>query len=359
MLPKLKHIVLIHESRDRWIHDRIVDGWNEEDAKVASYWLMADEDMPALAEKIYTASPNCDVLVYEINELDNFLSWVSGRDHSSIIVWNVSDGVKRFKGSLIPALARLIRIPYFGNPVPAQSMAQDRFKLCSVARDADVPVPRCFLARGQRVVSADDTVFEAPRYFVKTNSYGNKVGLRLNAIAPTMEAALDGAKTILVHFNDDTAIQEYVEGTEIRASYIRGQNGTRFSLCHVGFYDQHGHSLPFYQITPDGYWGEEEFTPLEELERFTKEEVSRIYADVGRSVDILTASLGLRDFWAMDFRLDKAGHPLLIDLNTGAFPKGEAFENHARSVHGLGFGEALVQALHLSHAESVTRVPEE
>ncbi|MBF0333244.1 MAG: hypothetical protein HQL40_06290 [Alphaproteobacteria bacterium] len=314
---------------------------------------MADEDMPILAEQIRASDANIDVLIYEINEVAGFLDWLAGHDASSVLVWNVSDGIRGFRGSLIPALARLLGVPYFGNPVPAQALAQDRFKLSAVARDAGVPVPRCFLARGDQVASSRDTVFEAPRYFVKTNSYGNKVGLGSDAIVATMAGALGNAATIQARFGDDAIVQEYIGGMELRATCLLGPRGMRFSLCHVNFSDPQGNALPYYQITPTGYIGNNFFTPLESTDGFPRDEALRLYAEVGASVRNLTSALGLRDYWAMDFRVDEAGHPLLIDLNTGAFPLGDAFDLHARLEHDLEFPAALTRALHLSHAESL------
>lgn len=84
-----------------------------------------------------------------------------------------------------------------------------------------------------------------------------------------------------------------------------------------------------------------------------------MYGEIGQSVERLTSALELRDYWAMDFRLDKNGRPLLIDINTGAFTKGEAFRSHAEMVHGMSLGQALLRALYLSYSDSVSCPPEQ
>lgn len=359
MNSSLQHVALIFESRLHWVERQVEKGWNKEDAKIASYWLLSDKDVHNLVKLIEGTSPHIKVIAYEINRIDDLLDWIKTVDRSSVIIWNTSDGLRRFRGSLIPALSRLLGIPYFGSPIPAQALAQDRFKLSAVAREAGVPVPRGFLARGAQVVSADHTVFEAQRFFVKTNSYGNKVGLRANAITMDIPSAFAASSMIESRFKDDALIQEYLPGMELRATCLRGPNGMDFSLCRVDFFDQAGQTLQHYEINSDGYIGNDHFTPLEMAEGVTELEVLRLYREIGDSVQRMTKSFGLRDYWAMDFRLDEEGRPRLIDLNTGAFPKGDAFGYHAQMRHGLSFGQALVRALHLSHEQSLIEPLEE
>lgn len=357
--PQLQHVVLVFESRARWVEGRVKNGWDEDDARIASYWLFADSDVPALAKAIREEAPQLKVHIFEIDQVEEMLEWLDTVDRASVILWNVSDGLRRFRGALIPGLARLVGVAYFGNPVRAQALGQDKFKLSAVARESGVRVPRGFLARGNRVVSAPHTVFDTPRYFVKTNSYGNKVGLGANAIAADIPSALAVSAKIEARFKDECIVQEYLPGMELRATCLRGWNGMKFSLCRVDFFDRAGTMLPHYRISADGYVGDDYFTPIESIDGLPAAEVRRLYREIGASIDLLTSALGLRDYWAMDFRLDAEGSPHLIDLNTGAFPSGEAFEYHARVGHSASFGQVLSRALHISHEATLKQPPEE
>ncbi|WP_333826136.1 hypothetical protein [Pinisolibacter sp.] len=359
MTVPLEHVVLIYESRARWVTRKIDDGWSRDDAQIASYWLFAEDDVLLLSDLLRFSTPSFCIHIYEIEQIDELIDWIKGIDRSKLLIWNVSDGLRQFRGSLIPALARLLKVSYFGSPIAAQALAQDRFKLSAVASEAGILVPRCFLARGAKIVSAPHTIFDGSRYFVKTNSFGNMVGLNANRAVLDIRSALIAAEEIDCRFHDESLIQEYLPGIEIRASYIAGTADDSFSLCLVDFFDKEGGVIPHYEIAPSGYIGDDYFRPIEEVDVLDHLEVERLYREVGRSVNVLKRILGLKDYWAMDFRLDAGGIPKLIDLNTGAFPKGDAFRHHARLRHSADFGDALAACLKFSHAQSAEHPPEE
>jgi D-alanine-D-alanine ligase len=70
------------------------------------------------------------------------------------IVWALTDGVRFYRGSSVPALARLEGFPRFGSPSTAAHLAQDKFASLALASASGLDVPPTLLVAGEREIAA-------------------------------------------------------------------------------------------------------------------------------------------------------------------------------------------------------------
>ena len=94
------------------------------------------------------------------------------------IVWALTDGVRFYRGSSVPALARLEGFARFGSPSTAAHLAQDKFASLALASAAGLAVPPTLLMEGESEIAAlGRWPGAAGPLFVKPNTLGAKIGI--------------------------------------------------------------------------------------------------------------------------------------------------------------------------------------
>ena len=271
--------------------------------------------------------------------MDSFWRQSHGR---GAIFWNVTDGVSGFKGSHVVSLATLLDIPYFGSPPFAQAIAQDKYKLYLLCQALGIPVPASALVEGGEVLNSFIDADSQGPYFVKPNSLGNKIGLYRNSLQQSFPSAVRHAETIGAEIHDRMVIQKFVEGVEVRLSFINATSDEpRFGYDLVDDAKVPGNYISFserdskYEVFEDfQLW-----TGMPDAARMRAMEI------MARSVLTLANHIRLKDYFTFDFRLDSNGLPWMIDFNPGAFLCGADVEGYASHNLGMPLGSAIFSAI--------------
>lgn len=195
-------------------------------------------------------------------------------------------------------VARLLEergLPYIGSPPAASACMIDKELTKQALRRAGIPVPRgCLLGDADSPRPAD---LPLP-LIVKPNCDGSTVGLTLVEDDAAWPAALQEAM-----MNGQPAlVEQYLPGVE----------------CTVGLID--GAALPVVEIRPPGaiytmdakyvykHGRTQYFCPPERLDVATQARLQDLAAAAYRA-------LGARDLLRIDFRLDAAGAPHVLEAN--------------------------------------------
>ena len=139
-------------------------GYAPEIAAEIAVYLAQSTDLPGFVEEIAQAL-GADGITAEFVSLDGLASGL--RDlaprRAETIVWALTDGVRFYRGSSVPALARLEGFARFGSPSTAAHLAQDKFASLTLASAAGLAVPPTLLMEGGKPRSPPWGVGRAPR----------------------------------------------------------------------------------------------------------------------------------------------------------------------------------------------------
>jgi D-alanine-D-alanine ligase-like ATP-grasp enzyme len=284
------------------------------------------------------------------------------------IVWALTDGFRFYRGSSVPALARLAGFARFGSPPNAAHLAQDKFASLALASAAGLAVPPTRLMEAGGEVAALGAWPQAGPWFVKPNTLGAKIGIFADSLCASAEAAKDRAQRIWRRYRDRALIQPFIEGDDVRVSFIdlggdfadqlgverivknaASETGGAFLTMKdnetlSGAKDTSGARGGF------GERREAAFVPT--MVDLTRQADARSRRAVEAIVDgsaRLARSLSLRDCFSIDFRIDAEGRPIFFEFEVCPAVTIYDFQNYLDR-RGVTLGDALAKALRLAFA---------
>jgi D-alanine-D-alanine ligase-like ATP-grasp enzyme len=288
------------------------------------------------------------------------------------IVWTLNDGVRFYRGSSVPALARLQGFARFGSPATAAHLCQDKFASLALGYAAGLPIPPTRLMEGETEIAAlGDWPKPAGRLFVKPNTLGAKIGIFADSLCRDLPEASDRARRIWARYRDRALIQPFVEGDDLRVSFMdlggafadqlgverivkdpASETGGAFLTM------KDNETLSGARDTAGGRGGfgaahAAAFVPRMIDLRDETSELSR--RAVERILDLsarLARLVGLRDVFSIDFRIDAEGRPAFLEFEVCPGVTIYDFQNYLRRRRGLSLGQALAKAFRVAHARS-------
>jgi len=286
------------------------------------------------------------------------------------IVWTLNDGVRFYRGSSVPALARLGGFARFGSPATAAHLCQDKFASLALGDAAGLPIPPTRLMEGETEIAAlGDWPKRAAPLFVKPNTLGAKIGIFADSLCRDLSEANDRAGRIWERYRDRALIQPFVEGDDVRVSFMdlggafADQLGVERIVKDPASETQgafltmkDNETLSGARDTAGGRGGfgavrAAAFTPRMIDLRDETSELSR--RAVERILDLsarLARLIGLRDVFSIDFRIDAEGGPTFFEFEVCPGVTIYDFQNYLRRRRGLSLGQALARALRIAYA---------
>jgi D-alanine-D-alanine ligase len=355
-LPSLRSVVLVYEDRKAWIARARRNGFSSHAAELASHWLLGIGQIERIHASLSAAAREAQIS-FELCELDDFLrrfQWfVDGERRSSTLLWNITDGVLGFRGSHLISLAELHGIAYFGCPPFAHQLAQDKFKLYSLCCSIGVRIPACALVENGRAIATCSPLPNHGAYFVKPNSLGNKVGVGPHSLCKSLAQALHRAKELQSLLRDRAVVQSFIGGPEVRVTFINAAGSDRAALYGFDVVDEHldGEHFVDFHDRERKYKGYVDFRSWSGFANAQRESALHSMMEAVRA---LSDHVRVKDYFAVDFRLDAAGNPFLLDFNPGAFLYGDEVEGYTRRAFQLQLPSALLRAMELSHRAQCT-----
>lgn len=343
-IPSLRRIMIIHEDRDCWAETAILRGISKENAMHAAYWLIDTKSVETTCTGISNAATNYNIDVERIETSDrrSVYNTISSAQDGQTIIWNISDGFSPFCGSLVACLAEFLRIPYFGSSPLSQATAQNKYNISSICHQAGIPTPPSVLTNGKDIISQTVKNIHATRYFVKSATLGNKVFIDDGSITNSFEEAMDRAHNIYKKFGEMAVLQEFIDGGEIRLTFIDCSNQEKYGIHWVKFDNISNAFLKFHPTRHQGY---EEYNNFTICDLPSWIDRSKVMLEIDKSIRHLKSLVPLKDYFTIDFRITKKNIPYIIDLNTGAFLYGEDVEGYLLDSHQLPLFDGLLLAI--------------
>ncbi len=337
-------------------------------AEIAIY-LAQSTDLPRRHDEIAGALRD-DGVEAEFVALDDLAARLRALHprKAETIVWALTDGVRFYRGSAVPALARLDGFGRYGSPATAAHLAQDKFACLALAAAAGLSVPATRLIEGGVEIARLGAPSGSDALFVKPNTLGAKIGIFSDSLCATEAEATDCARRIWERYRDRALIQPYVAGDDVRASFIdcggaladqigverieknpASETGGAFLTMKdnetlSGASDTSGARGGF------GATRAAAFVPrMTDLRRGADQRSRTAVEGVIDGAERLARLVGLRDCFSIDFRIDADGRPTFFEFEVSPAVTIYDFQNYL-AARGLTLGPALAKSMRLALA---------
>jgi D-alanine-D-alanine ligase-like ATP-grasp enzyme len=370
-VSSLSHAVIAFESEDAARRRLESFGYSPEIAGEIVVYLAQSTDLPHFAGEIAGAlgRNGVEAEFVELDRLPQRLMALSPR-RDETIVWALNDGVRFYRGSAVPALVRLEGFARFGSPAAAAHLAQDKFASLALASAAGLPIPPTLLMEGDTEIAAlGKWPKSAGPLFVKPNTLGAKIGIFADSLCRDGRQAKDRARRILERYRDRALIQSFVEGDDVRVSFIDlgGDFADQLGVERIVKDPASETSGAFLTMKDNetlsgardtsgrrGGFGSAHAAAFAPRMVDLRDEASeRSRRAVARILDLsarLARLTGLRDLFSIDFRIRTDGEPVFFEFEVSPGVTIYDFQNYLRRRRGLSLGEALARALEIAYA---------
>ncbi len=342
-------------------------GYSRDVAYEIATYLAQASDLPAYMDGIREALAAEEIAV-DFVALDDLATRLVEVDPEDTLVWTQTDGIRFYRGSAVPALARLAGLARYGSPATAQHLCQDKFASLALAGAAGLTVLPTLLLDGDETIGTlgDLAAVDGP-FFVKPATLGAKLGIWADSRCATFEEARAIARRIAGRYGDRALVQPFVEGDDVRVSVMdlgrpfaeqlgifrlvkdeSSETGGAFMTMHdnatlSGAKDTAGGR---------GLFGEARaaaFVPrMADVRRDPDFAARQAAATIEEGTTRLARLLGLRDYWSMDFRVDAVGRPVFFEFEVCPAVTIYDFSEYLEAVHGLPLGLALARSMRLA-----------
>lgn len=263
------------------------------------------------------------------------------------VILNITEATHgRNRESLIPALAEASGIPCTGTDALGQGISLDKYMTKVLAQHVGVPTAGFVKVESMAQWEALAPALSALRYPViaKPNHGGSSMGIRSMSKAASLEALYEPVQWILEHCADSALVEEFITGREFTVGLLARPE---LEVLPVG-------ELLLEQGTVDSFYPFElKVTHRRELvcpAELPDETVALMGEYARRVFDVL----GCRDVARLDFRLDEAGVPYLLEINPipGLTPYGSSLPILAQAA-GISPEGVIHQLVHNALARRV------
>jgi D-alanine-D-alanine ligase-like ATP-grasp enzyme len=362
--------VIAYETEDAARRRLEAFGYAPEVAAEIAIYLAQSTDLPEFAGEIAQALGKEEIKAQfaTLDELPSRLRDLSP-EREETIVWALTDGVRFYRGSSVPALARLEGFARFGSPATAAHLCQDKFASLALAHAAGLAIPPTRLMDGESEIAALGPWASAPGpFFVKPNTLGAKIGIFADSLCGDFSEAADRAKRIRDRYRDRALVQPFVEGDDVRVSFLElgGELADQLGIERIakdpasetggafltmkdnetlsGARDMSGSRGGFGQKTKAA------FVPRMADLREAKDERSQAALDgIVKSSVRLARLVGLSDCFSIDFRVDAEGRPTFFEFEVSPAVTIYDFQNYLAR-RGVTLGVGLAKAMRLAYA---------
>ncbi len=227
------------------------------------------------------------------------------------LVFNTAEGRRgRVREGFWPAVFEELGLPFTGSDAFTCTLTLDKRLSKQLVAAEGVPTPRAQLVERLSDLELDDV--ELP-VFVKPNFEGSSKGIGADAVVDSPARLEAKVATMLARYPEGVLVESFIAGRDLTVPWLEGASPLTGGVLPIAEYR-------FDIVPPEGQ-------PLiydYALKQSSSDAVhvlvpARIEAAVAQRIAEHTrrviATLGLRDFARLDFRLDEQGRPHFLEVN--------------------------------------------
>ena len=237
------------------------------------------------------------------------------------------------EGGKLQAELEALGIPYTGSDPEASALAMDKWRACSVFRDAGLNVPEGMLLPA----GYDDVVSRLGRdVVVKPCSGGSTVGITIiHDLTP--EKLIEAEKVARSSYDGNVMVEEYIDGRELTCA-VWENAGRVEALPVIEIVPHHG----FYEYTNKYTKGATEYI----VPAHISEDISAKVSDYSVKAH---EALGCRAYSRSDFRYSPNGEIYILEVNTAPGMTATSLVPKAAAAVGVSMSEFVKHIMNLAH----------
>jgi D-alanine-D-alanine ligase len=227
-------------------------------------------------------------------------------------VFNIAEGIgsTRSRESQVPCMLEALKIPHSGSDPLSLGITLDKYFTNVILASAGVPVPRMRVVRSEKDMPALKKFIKGKKlYVVKPRWEGSSKGIYLKSLVSNYALARERSKEIIKKYKQPAVVEEFLERDEITVGVAgNGDKIEILGMMRISPTDEKNKKF-LYSIEVKREW--------EKMVRYEAEKdiPKKIRAAVAKSAMEAFRVLELRDVSRVDFRLDSANVPKVIDIN--------------------------------------------
>jgi D-alanine-D-alanine ligase len=222
------------------------------------------------------------------------------------IVFNISEGFKgRNRESQVPAILELYNIPFVGADALSLGVTLDKVmaKKCFIADG--IPTARYFKATIEDNLEQLNTI--GFPLFVKTLHEGTSKGITQSSRVENLEQLKVQVEHICRHYKQPALAEEFIKGTEFTVGVIGNNPPKPMPVVQYAMAGKTDLGDEFYSYRHVAEKLVEHICPAP-IDEKTARRLQELAVRAYKSVDC-------RDFGRVDFRVDEAGNPYVLEIN--------------------------------------------
>lgn len=252
-------------------------------------------------------------------------------------VFNLYEGTAHDGGSetVIAGLLQSLGVPFTGSPPSAMELARNKHHAKFLFQGAGLPTPEFFLVHA---LPMPEVPKEWP-VIVKPAAQDASVGITQESIVtglPELEARV---RFVLDRFGPPVLVERFIRGREFNLALIETPEPRVLPPAEITFHELDKALWPI--VSYDGKWapGTPEFdlTPPIYPADVDPALLDRLFDLTRRAVQLV----GCRDYARVDFRVDEAGRPFILEVNPNPDINPDAGLNGCLRSAGLSHNDFL------------------
>ena len=220
------------------------------------------------------------------------------------LVFNIAEGYRgRNREAQVPVLLEMKGIPYTGSDGLTQALTLDKVMTKKVLISEGIPTPRFFVISDPKDPLPDDLNFPL---IVKPRYEGSSKGLTDRSVVRTTEALRAQMSWVMQTYHQPALVEEFIRGNEFTVAIVGNDPPEVLPVVRIQIDGRTELGDLFYTFSRISE-GAKYICPAgipAGLERRLKELALRTYQAVE-----------CRDFGRVDFRVDQAGNPFVLEIN--------------------------------------------
>ena len=272
--------------------------FKEGDPKDANAEFDHPDTVGIMAESIQAAGHQ----VVRIGSADNVIRML---DQLKVdLVFNIAEGNHgRNREAQVPILLEMRGIPYSGSDGLTQSLTLDKLMTKKVLISEGIPTPRFFEIHRPEEPLPHDVTFPL---IVKPRFEGSSKGLTEKSVVRSPQELREQAAWLIRTYRQPALVEEFISGNEFTVAVIGNDPPEALPVVRIQIDGKNELGDLFYNFSRIAE-GAKYVVPAgidAKLDGRLKELAVRVF----KAVDC-------RDFGRVDFRVDKAGNPFVLEIN--------------------------------------------
>ena len=224
------------------------------------------------------------------------------------LIFNLAESIENHGALvyLVPALLDVIGIPYTGTPTEPMFISAGKHLTKQILEQKGIPVPGTFLP-------SEAKSLKPGKYIIKPKWEEGSLGLDEESVFDVPGSEVEK----FTDFPDDKYfIEPFIDGREFNVSMLATEHGTQVLAVAEILFEDFPEGKP--QIL--GFrakWNEESFEYTHTVRTYDLGENGNHIREQLADLSLKCWKvLGLRGYGRVDFRMDKAGNPMILEVNS-------------------------------------------